>query len=96
MKIKVFNWFLLSWIIAFSAFAKESEDSIQLLEKVWNTAKENIYPTLLRDKFTESVHESLKSSVESASLSDSIFILNSFLHSLSVSHTGLYSPEDES
>jgi carboxyl-terminal processing protease len=87
---------LLSLIITASSFAKRDEDSLKHLENVWNTASQNIYPTQLRDKFTDEVYLSLKSSLETASFSDSISILNSFLHSLAISHTSLYSPEDES
>jgi carboxyl-terminal processing protease len=96
VKIKVLYLILLGLIVNVPAFAMEQQDSLKLLAKVWTTAKENIYPAKLRDKFTDKTYESLKLSMENASFSDSISILNSFLYSLSVSHTGLYSSKDES
>lgn len=96
MKIKVLYLILLGLIVNALAFAIDQQDSLKLLAKVWTTAKENIYPAQLRDKFTDQTYESLKLSLENASFSDSISILNSFLYSLSVSHTGLYSSKDES
>tara|TARA_B110001454_G_scaffold219136_1_gene250317 strand:- start:53527 stop:55548 length:2022 start_codon:yes stop_codon:yes gene_type:complete len=60
-------------------------------ERIWNTAKTNIYPKQKGNLFTNEKHDELLSQISTqTTLHDLDKIINPFLDSLGVSHTHLY------
>lgn len=97
----------LSWTIVFAlslilgtkaAFAFVDRDSthpLKVFDRAWTTAKSNIYPNTLADRFTAEKYRELRGSLsESSSLQDVALALNPFLTSLSISHTSFLTDQD--
>lgn len=71
-------------------------DTLDIFEKFWTTAKSNIYPSALADKFFttdqyQKLHQQAQNSTDTVQLA---LHLNQFLTKLKVSHTHFYTDQD--
>lgn len=72
-----------------------SETPTECFDRIWNTAREKIYPEDRQARFSDLARDRLKRQLEGAdSLQQVAGVVNPFLESLGVSHTRLYVEPD--
>ena len=75
--------------------AAEPESPLDVFERVWQVAKENVFPDALEARFTDEKHAELVAhATESADIYDLAPAINRFLSSLDVSHTRFLTDHD--
>jgi carboxyl-terminal processing protease len=89
-------WFFAIAIFLQTLAAQASPATLEAFDRTWETARTQIYPGILSDRFTESTRLALRAKASATNsledLSDSV--LNPFLLSLGVSHTKFYQNQD--
>jgi carboxyl-terminal processing protease len=95
MKIK-FLTLLLVFFVGNTTSAQTVQSFDKLFDEVWAKAKGNIYPQSLEEKFTTEKYLKLKGQIGKIhTLNDFSKIVNKFLLSLSISHTGFLTSNEE-
>ena len=86
---------VLALVIFASLPAARAASLPEIFERTWSTARDNIYPGNLTERFDEATHARLRAEAENAkSLAELGASLNRFLLGLGVSHTFFYQSED--
>lgn len=91
---RVLSMFWLPFFFVPRVFAGESNREV--LEKVWALGAQFGCTKAVQDSFNSRNYDLLVSSLHGEDRRSLVSVLNPFLHSLGVSHTGFYSPPDES
>jgi carboxyl-terminal processing protease len=76
--------------------SQAADDSmLRVFERVWETARKEIYPATLEEKMTQATHDQLASQAARAKNFEELGeIVNPFLDSLGISHTKFYHSSD--
>ncbi|MBX9766847.1 MAG: hypothetical protein K2X47_06210 [Bdellovibrionales bacterium] len=94
--------FAISVFFLFTSFASSETDPVphQIFDRAWKVAKSEIYPKELSKRFTEEVYKDLKAQIDNPTFAPEAAeikvarILNPFLRSLNISHTGFLTEDD--